>query len=158
MFSRTVCGEFYTRRIWQPARRKKTKTSRLWNNLQCHGFHKKENITNSVIIFYVWMIFAQVKLFHCSGLMWNWALTKHCCRSAWGPPIRLTWKRFNSEQSRLSLLWLLYTPLQHLINTMRNRDSHLCLLAAERPSLNQEDRLSAMIGGKKSRSLLNLYP
>lgn len=65
----------------------KKKRSRLWNNLRCHGFHKKENITNSMIIFYVWMIFAQVKLFHSSGLMWNSALTKHYCQSAQGPPI-----------------------------------------------------------------------
>lgn len=33
------------------------------------------------------MIFAQVKLFHSSGLMWNCALTKHCCQSARGPLI-----------------------------------------------------------------------
>lgn len=49
--------------------------------------------------------------------------------------------------AQFTLATLYVAPLQHLINTMRNRD--LCLLAAERPSLNQEDRLSATIGGKK---------
>lgn len=52
-------------------------------------------------------------------------------------------------RAQFTLATLYVAPLQHLINTMRNRDSHLCLLAAERPSLNQEDRLSATIGGKK---------
>lgn len=115
VFTRCVWGVLYKAYLTTRAKKKRKKTSRLWNNPQCHGFHKKENITNSMIIFYIWMIFAQVKLFHCSGLMWSWALTKHCCRSARGPPIRLTWKRFNSEQSRLSLLWLLYTS--HLCST-----------------------------------------
>lgn len=36
------------------------------------------------------------------------------------------------EQSGLGLLWLLYTlqPLQHLVNTMRSRDSRLVIVGS----------------------------
>lgn len=36
------------------------------------------------------------------------------------------------EQSRPGLLWLLYTlqPLQHLVNTMRSRDSRLVIVGS----------------------------
>lgn len=128
VFMALCVGSFIQGVFDNPLEEKKRKASRLWNNLQCHGFHKKENITNSMIIFYIWMIFAQVKLFHCSGLMWSWALTKHCCRSARGPPIRLTWKRFNTEQSRLSLLWLLYTShLRSTSSTQWETETVICV-------------------------------
>lgn len=47
--------------------------------------------------------------------------------------------------AQFTLATLYVAPLQHLINTMRNRESHLCLLAAERPSLSQAESGSTTV-------------
>ena len=64
--------------------------------------------------------------------------------------------------AQFTLATLYVAPLQHLINTMRNRDSHLCSLAAERPSLNQAESggttvSDALQGNMLSVALSNLH-
>lgn len=70
-------------------------------------------------------------------LMWNRVPTKHCCQSAQGPQpsAHMEVLRLRAITAQFTLATLYVAPLQHLINTTRNRESRF--LAAEEPPLNR---------------------
>lgn len=87
-------------------------------------------------------IFAQVKRFHSSDC-WEgrWLKRNKAVSAGWDGWVEGRWWGSRGgggphmeafEQSGLGLLWLLYTlqPLQHLVNTMRSRDSRLVIIGS----------------------------
>lgn len=137
MFLRAAFGEFYLRYVYTLLKRK----SPSWNNLQCHRFHKKENITNCMVVLYGWYL-PRSKCFplvQCGTVLQpNIALRARGWGGVGGADW-LTWKHFNSEKSRLGLLWLLYT-FTHLCSTSSTQweaGTLVCIFWQQRVTVSQ---------------------